>query len=361
MKHNHELHKCARRIVAGEKGREFVQELLTKYSKVPFNKKNYTQDWSSYNAAQQKEKIILMNILDELLDYIPIPDKKSLGRKQVSFRDKVFSIVLQAYNIKSSRRCIADLELARRTGYMSKTLHFNTVLRILKDLSITPYLKHLILVSGIPLQGIESDFAVDASGFSTSEFGRWLDVRTGSQEQKRKYVKIHLTCGTKTNIITSVNITKSKIADTVEFSSLIKDTNKVFEMKEVSADKAYSSKKNLDITYELGAIPFIPFKKNTSPKTGIRKGYIWKKMYRFFLDYPDEYRYHYHKRSNVETVFHMLKKKFGKNLRSKSFEGQTNEVLAKCLCHNLCVLIQESLEIGIELDFEKCMEIPIIH
>jgi len=41
--------------------------------------------------------------------------------------------------------------------------------------------------------------------------------------------------------------------------------------------------------------------------------------------------------------------------------GQTNEILAKCLCNNLCVLVQEAFEIGIDIDFKKCAEMPIAH
>ena len=63
----------------------------------------------------------------------------------------------------------------------------------------------------------------------------------------------------------------------------------------------------------------------------------------------------YHKRSNVETVFSMIKGKFGDSVRSKSDAGQVNEVLAKILCHNICVLIQSNHELGIEPTF--CAEI----
>ena len=39
----------------------------------------------------------------------------------------------------------------------------------------------------------------------------------------------------------------------------------------------------------------------------------------------------YHKRSNVETVFSMIKAKFGERLRSKTTVAQTNEVLMQSL------------------------------
>lgn len=60
---------------------------------------------------------------------------------------------------------------------------------------------------------------------------------------------------------------------------------------------------------------------------------------------------HYHKRSNVETTFSMIKAKFGERLRSKTAVAQTNEVLCKVLCHNLCCVIQSIYELGIEPKF----------
>ena len=58
--------------------------------------------------------------------------------------------------------------------------------------------------------------------------------------------------------------------------------------------------------------------------------------------------FHYHKRSSAESAFSMMKGKLGDAVRSKSEVGQINEVLAKVLCHNVCVLIRAARELGIE-------------
>ena len=57
---------------------------------------------------------------------------------------------------------------------------------------------------------------------------------------------------------------------------------------------------------------------------------------------------HYHKRSNVESTFSMIKRKFGDSLRSKTDVAMVNEALAKVLCHNIVVLIHEMYELGID-------------
>ena len=62
---------------------------------------------------------------------------------------------------------------------------------------------------------------------------------------------------------------------------------------------------------------------------------------------------HYHRRSNVESCFSAIKRKFGDGVRSKGDVAMKNEVLCKLLAHNICVLIQEQHELGIDPIFWK--------
>ena len=79
---------------------------------------------------------------------------------------------------------------------------------------------------------------------------------------------------------------------------------------------------------------------------------MWKRLYAYFTLHEEAWKAHYHKRSNVETVFSMVKGKFGDSVRSKSETGQVNEVLFKFLCHNICCLIQAMYQRGITPNFE---------
>jgi transposase len=81
------------------------------------------------------------------------------------------------------------------------------------------------------------------------------------------------------------------------------------------------------------------------------KSTLWDRMFHFYMQHREEFLGHYHKRSNVETTFHMIKSKFGQRLRSKTMTAQINEALCKVLCHNLCVVIQSVNELGIETNF----------
>ena len=66
-----------------------------------------------------------------------------------------------------------------------------------------------------------------------------------------------------------------------------------------------------------------------------------------FSSRREAFNAHYHRRSNAETTFSMVKGKFGDSVRAKSYRGQVNEVLLKCLCHNICVLIHSMHELEV--------------
>jgi len=142
-------------------------------------------------------------------------------------------------------------------------------------------------------------------------------------------------------------------ADTKFLPELVKNASRNFNIEEVSADKAYPSKKNFEEIAKVGAVSFIPFKSNHKAN---KNGSLWKTYYEFYYDNKEEFNKHYHQRSNVETAFGMIKKNYRNNLRTKSADSQINELYIKCLCHNLSVLIQESFELKIEINFKKCCE-----
>ena len=74
---------------------------------------------------------------------------------------------------------------------------------------------------------------------------------------------------------------------------------------------------------------------------------------RAFQFQRDEYLTHYHKRSNVESTFSAIKRKFGDSVMGRTDTAMVNEVLCKILCHNLTCLIQEEETLGIVPIFWK--------
>jgi transposase len=308
----------------------------------------YKQNWTAYNAAQSEEKTRFVSLLADLCRGIPQPEQAK-GRPRLPLRDMVFAAAYKVYCGFSSRRFTSDLRSVHEDGLISKTPHFNSVSNYLADPQLTAILKELVTVSSLPLKAVETDFAVDATGFSTCTYARWHDAKYGGNMQKRDWFKAHIMCGVKTNVITAVDISGRTVHDSRLFVPLLKTTAEHFALSEVSADRAYLSREILDTVERAGATPFIPFKTSTAvPKDN---GSIWSKMYHYFMFNRETYLEHFHKRSNVETAFSMVKGKFGAAVRSKGDVGQVNEVLAKVLCHNICVLVQAIHELGIEPTF----------
>jgi hypothetical protein len=74
---------------------------------------------------------------------------------------------------------------------------------------------------------------------------RWFDVKYGKEEDRRMWLKVHLMCGVKTNIVTSVEISDGYANDDGFFKPLVEAAAaNGFTLKEVSADKAYLSGEN---------------------------------------------------------------------------------------------------------------------
>jgi transposase len=310
-------------------------------------KRTYPQMWREYNLAQTYEKAHLQALLYELCQGIEAPEQV-IGRPRLSLPDVVFATVFKAYVTFSGRRLMTDLREAQQRGYLTKAPHFNSIYGYLEMPFLTPYLQTLITQSSLPMKAIESDFAVDSSGFSTGRFERWFDVRYGEQDY-RGWLKMHLICGVRTNIVVGVEMSGPHANDYPFFKPLVNRAKDIgFNLKEVSADKAYLGAENLRTTLLAGAIPYIPFKENSNPDNG---GTVWKRLYHFYSYHNEEFKAHYHKRSNVESTFNMVKSKFGERLRSKTRTAQINEALTKVLCHNLCCLIHSIYELGIDPTF----------
>jgi transposase len=92
----------------------------------------------------------------------------------------------------------------------------------------------------------------------------------------------------------------------------------------------------------------VAFRSNTRGDT---KCETWNRIFHYYSYHRDEYMTHYHKRSNSESAFSMIKTRFGERLRSKTETAQINELLCKVLAHNLVCLVQSMYELGIEPTF----------
>lgn len=324
-------------------GTETVTRTFTVQERV-----TYKQNWPAYNAAQTTEKRMFLSILSDLCDGIQAPPRPPTpGQQPYPVRDMVFSVAFKVYSTISTRRFTCDLQDAAERGFIRKAPHYNSVIRAMEDPGLTPILKALIVESSKPLASVESEFAVDSSGFGTSRFTRWFDIKYGQTMEEREWVKVHIACGVKTNVVTAVEILDKHAADCPQLPPLLETTRRNFTVKELSADAIYATQDNFRAVAAAGATPYITFKENTTGSVGG----LFAKAFHYYCAFRDDFLKHYHRRSNIESTFSMVKAKFGDSIRSRSDAAMTNEALLKLLCHNICCLIQSFYELGVEATF----------
>jgi transposase len=311
-------------------------------------------DWKAYDLAQTMEGKLFWKLLRELMNQVQFKPRGGKGRPFLYIPDMLFCCGLKLYLRLPARKLISQLELAKQAGYIASVPHFTTINKYFGRREITGVLKELLTLSSKPMKQLEQDFAIDSTGFSTSEYERWFDPNKREYGRRNRFVKAHAMCGVITNVITSLEITMGSGADSLELPKLVAKTSEHFKMREVSADKAYSSRANLTVIDHYGAKPFIPFKSNVTGKAG--GSMIWKKMYRLFSENEEEFYKHYHKRSNVESTFSAIKRKYGSRVYTKNLTSQTNELYLKCIAFNISMLIRFMYNRGLDVNFNKSSE-----
>lgn len=148
-------------------------------------------------------------------------------------------------------------------------------------------------------------------------------------------------------------VTESNSADTNEFIPLLERTMESFDINRVTADKGYLSRKNYDFGSASGFETFIPFKSNTTGKQ--RGSKAWFEAYYYFKTNEEGFMKKYHERSNVESTFGAIKRKFGDSLKSKNYTAQVNELYCKSIAYNITMVIQEMYLNNIDVCFDRSM------
>ena len=224
----------------------------------------YKQAWSAYNAAQTQEIELFYKLLMELVSTVSEPEQ-TMGRPRLPLSDQIFCAVMKTYSQLSSRRAQCLFRRAEEREQASHAPHFNAVSKTLLKEEMTPILCNLIRQSALPLASIETDVAVDSTGFRCSTFGAYCKEKHNTKRQ-HNWLKAHICSGVKTNIVTDVVVTDETAGDSPQFDGLVRRTSEGFTIAEVTADPAYSSRANYDTVGDIGGQAFL-IKSHSKRKT----------------------------------------------------------------------------------------------
>ncbi len=164
--------------------------------------------------------------------------------------------------------------------------------------------------------------AIDSSGFETNHMSyHYANVWNRQDKRKyRRYLKISIAIDTDSQYILAQKIRIGPRNDNIDFESVMKN----IKCKYVVADKGYDSKSNrYFVLRDMKAYPHIPYRKFSGinyERAGVKLKFN-KKIY--------------HQRSKVETVFSVIKRKYGSWILSKSFETQRKELLFRLVAYNI--------------------------
>jgi transposase len=306
----------------------------------------YRQRWTEYRVARRRERELFPALLRELCNEVEEPEY-AVGCPPLPLRDRLFCIAAKVYSRLPSDKVIHDLERLHSQGCISDVPAANTLSEYMRDESHAPHLYHLLSKSSLPLAEVEDIFAVDSTGLSAPRRRLHFNRHKKRHEKRRDYVKLHIMCGVRTNIITSAIVTPGAESDRSYFKPLVENTAQYFDISEVSADAGYMSASNSRTVLLLGGKPYIAFNKNCVLDADY-KSQMWKDTLALWKQHHPDFMRHYYLRNNVEATFSALKRTLGGELRSKSDSGLVNEALCKAIRYNICVLIQEMYVLGID-------------
>ena len=208
--------------------------------------------------------------------------------------------------------------------------HFTTLCKFSSRISSTVFSQVFRLASVFSYRNIGrvSTIAVDSTGFPTEYFSYYYSMRT--EKTRKDFIKISIAVDTDKQSILGYKITKSRQHDTKHAKTLLRNTLKKEDCYVL--DRGYDAEQiHLQIRTDLKAKSIIPIR---NWNANYIKGTFRKEM----ADNFDRKRYS--QRNKVETVFSVIKRRFGDEIKSRIFRSQVKELKIKCIVYSLDLFLK---------------------
>ena len=169
--------------------------------------------------------------------------------------------------------------------------------------------------------------SIDATGFTSSYASHYYSKRIN--KTRKSFIKASIAVDSDKLIIMGWKFSKVPVHDSQHARSLVNQVQKITKSECYTMDKGYDSEKIHEYIREsIKADSIIPVRK--------WNGNIYSGKYRMemFRDFDKE---KYGQRNMVETVFSMIKRRYGDTVRSRKYYNQTKEIKIRMILHNMSI------------------------
>lgn len=193
--------------------------------------------------------------------------------------------------------------------------HFTTIHKFLQRFGRYHFDKLLLHTINLFATG-NCILAIDGTGYSTNCASLYYSMKIERKTSRKMFLQSIITVDTDILLIASQHSRKGPGNENSFFMPLVKRASRHLSITHVVADRGYDCEANHEfVNDKIGAKSIIPVK----DYPGKIHGYYRKKLKKRFN------KKIYHKRSLAETVFSMIKRRFGSILQSRSLAQQNRE------------------------------------
>lgn len=320
----------------------------------------HERNWRAINQYRKTAKYLFPRILSGALLTVSnaAAPQARRGRRRKPLRSMLFATLMRTAMDEDLGDAHSTLQEPRYQRYNPHGSYMNAPSRLLNQPWLEPILHELLMATAQPVQHIETEFAIDGTGFSCNTFSPVLEAKNGIQRRRQHefYMAIQVT-GTATNIVPAVSIFKGFTAEGRHLLPLYERVRKRFpRIAKWTADAAYHSRANYLPQDRDGVETWIV---SPSNRRGTAKGSpAYRAKTRMFTMDPANFFRSYAGHQNVEATNHMVQARLGWVLRSRNHTARINETLCKYIVHNLHVLLQENARSGLIPKFEPAHHQP---
>ncbi|NOQ32613.1 MAG: hypothetical protein GQ567_00220 [Methanosarcinales archaeon] len=330
-------------------------------------KEQVLTNWAQYDQAQIHE---MANYLDNIRDLVNVADKRikertpprkrGPGRPPTDPTDVAKALLLQTYTESSNRVAEGFLRLFREKLGISCHFSYKTIERGYDREPVNKILDEIIVITNRSVEGKETTFSFDGTGFSASNKENYADKRqkqnskknpkkskSVSNEQvddsfpkskstaKRGFSYAVMGVGVQYKLISGISISPDhSIGETTMFPEAFGQTfNYHPHLDGILGDGIYGCRWITDLVSGNRATPYFLPHSNVTFKS---KGALgWYDMLYSLWEDPQKWLEEYHMRSISETVNSMVKCRFGAPLRKRLDSRKKTETRLKLVGHNI--------------------------